>query len=43
MRKHWGIAVTPTDALTDFALLVVEGQQALLDEAGAVEWGVDLD
>ena len=37
------MAVTLADALTDFALLAVEGQQALFDEAGAAEWRADLD
>ena len=37
------MAVTLADALTDFALLAVEGQQALLDEAGATQWEADLD
>ena len=35
--------MTLADALTDFALLAVEGQQALFDEAGAAEWRADLD
>ena len=43
MWKHCIMAVTLADALTDFALLAVEGQQALFDEAGAVEWRADLD
>lgn len=37
------MAVTLADALTDFALLAVEGQQALFDEAGSAQWEVDLD
>jgi hypothetical protein len=37
------MAVTLADALTDFALLAVEGQQALHDEAGETEWEADLD
>ena len=37
------MAVTLADALTDFALLAVEGQQALFDEAGTAEWRADLD
>ena len=37
------MAVTLADALTDFALLAVEGQQALFDEAGAAERRADLD
>ena len=37
------MAVTLADALTDFALLAVEGQQALHDEAGETQWEADLD
>lgn len=43
MWKHCIMAVTLADALTDFALLAVEGQQALFDEDGAAEWSADLD
>lgn len=43
MWEHWPMAVTLADALTDFALLAMEGQQALFDEAGSVQWEADLD
>ena len=37
------MAVTLTDALNDFALLAVEGQQTLFDQAGSAAWEADLD